>query len=79
MNEDKIRPARAPMDAECFWCEHEIEAGTECVQIEFKIKIPLLGSTAKFEHAHPECADQIALLLHGSAADARSTTKRRQR
>jgi len=75
MNEGKIKSDFSP-GAECFWCERAIPAGDGCVRVEFKVKIPLLGSTSKEEFVHPDCADQVASLLHGGAQDARSVTKR---
>jgi hypothetical protein len=75
MNEDKIRPAHSRGD-ECFWCEKEIARGSGCVKIEFKVKIPLLGSTSKEEFAHANCADQIASLLYGASQEARSMTRK---
>lgn len=77
MNEDKIKSAVSP-GAECFWCEREIPSGEGCVRVEFRVKIPLLGSTSKEEFAHPDCADHVASLLHGGAQESRSMTRRKR-
>jgi hypothetical protein len=80
MNENKIQPAVSDGSYECFWCEKKIWTAEGCVRIEFNVKIPIIGSTMKHEYAHPECADQVASLLHGSASESRAkNTKRRPR
>lgn len=78
MNENKIQPAVSDGSYECFWCERKIFTAEGCVRIEFNVKLPLLGSASKEEFAHPDCADQVASLLHGSASEARGMTRRKR-
>lgn len=75
MNENAIRSV-VSNGATCFKCEREIQRFDGCVMVEFKIPIPLLGSTTKEEFAHPDCADKVAMELHAGAADARRLKRR---
>ena len=83
MSEGKIASAVSDGSYDCFWCGQKIWSGHGCVslKIKAKVRVPIAGAITvnAEEFAHEECADQIAMLSHRAADEARQMTKRRQR